>query len=253
MIDAATKLPLQHLSLRVPWHDDKWRGTVCHHPAENAACLILKNIRQNRDDSKEMAKAGESFEDLEQADFPACIGERAGFMAPFEMQRVISHPHSAYSPPHEHFQPIIHKHTAYSADSIPFRWMLASSAFDIAEKYNVQLVPELEEKAEEMMEFPTNWLEDRHNQLAMLDTFHSTIQPQQSLCFFYAKDTPLAEDARRVIVGVGRVTEVRATREYEYSDSPTLRAVLWERTVGHSLGQDPPDGFLLPYQPALQA
>lgn len=252
MIDAASKLPLQHLSMRVPWHDDKWRGTICNHPAENAACLILKNVRKNRDDAKERSAAGKSFEELEQADFPACMGERAGFMAPFEMQRIISHPHAAYSQPHSLFKLIIHKHPAYSADSVPFRWMLASSAFEIAEKYNVQLVPELEEKAESLMGFPTNWLEDRRNQLAMLDTFHSAIQPEQSLCFFYAKDTPLAEDARRVIVGVGRVTEVRASREYEYSDSPTLRAVLWERTVGHSIRPELQDGFLLPYQEVLE-
>ena len=34
----------QHISVRVPWHDNVWNGTVCHFPGENNACLRLKNI-----------------------------------------------------------------------------------------------------------------------------------------------------------------------------------------------------------------
>lgn len=171
MTDGASKLQLQHLSMRVPWHDDKWRGTICNHPAENASCLILKNVHQNRDDARETADASKSFEDLDQSDFPACIGERAGFMAPFAMWRKITHPHSTYSPPHKLFKPLFHKHAAYSADAIPFRWMLASNAQDIAEDHDVSIEPDLEDKAQEFMGFPTNWIEHGHNQRALLNTF----------------------------------------------------------------------------------
>lgn len=41
----ATKLPIHHISIRVPWHDANWDGTVCRRPSSNAACLILKAIR----------------------------------------------------------------------------------------------------------------------------------------------------------------------------------------------------------------
>ncbi len=252
MKDAASKLQLQHLSMRVPWHDDKWPGTICNHPAENASCLILKNVHQNRDDAREMADAGKSFEELEQSAFPACIGERAGFMAPSGMWRKITHPHSAYSPPHKLFKPLLHEHAAYSADAIPFRWMLATNAQDIAENHDISIEPELEDKAQELMGFPTNWIEHGHNQRALLNTFFSAIESQQSLCFFYAKDTPLSDNPGRVIVGVGRITSVDEPIEYEYSDTPTMRAILWERPVTHSVRPDAKDGFLLPYHEIIE-
>lgn len=149
MIDSATKLPLRYLSLRVPWHDDnKWRGTICNHPTENVACLILKNVHQNRDDNREIDNAVKSVENLEQPDFPACIGERAGFMAPVVTWRKITHPHSAYSPPHKLFKSLIHKHAACSAEAIPFPWMLATNAQNIVEDYDIGIMSELEDRAQ---------------------------------------------------------------------------------------------------------
>lgn len=38
----------QHISVRVPWHDDVWDGTVCQNPGENNACLRLTNISEKR-------------------------------------------------------------------------------------------------------------------------------------------------------------------------------------------------------------
>ena len=40
----------QHISLRVPWHDHGWDGTVCADPQNNNACLRLRNISESRDD-----------------------------------------------------------------------------------------------------------------------------------------------------------------------------------------------------------
>lgn len=244
---AASQLPVQHLSVRVPWHDNAWNGTICQSPGDNASCLVLPRVREDRVDSAEIARAGRSFDDLEQSELPACIGERAGFMSPFPLSLSIDHPRSAYSPPHKIFKSLKHRRPSYSADCIPFRWMLAGSAGDIAADYDIGLVPELEDKAAELMGFSSDWLEDGHNQRAMLDTFYSAIQPEQSLCFFYAKDTPLSDNSSRVIVGVGRVSSVGAAQEYEYSEPPELRALLWERTIGHSIRRDFKDGFLLPY------
>jgi hypothetical protein len=52
------------------------------------------------------------------------------------------------------------------------------------------------------MGFNTGWVQLKKNQLVMLDTFFSAIEAGESLCFLYAKDTPLANDVRRVIIGV---------------------------------------------------
>jgi hypothetical protein len=76
MIDAATRLPLRHISVGVPWHDNGWNGTVSNHPKENAACLVLDQIRETRDDEKEAKNSGRSI--------AACLRERGGFMSPFE-------------------------------------------------------------------------------------------------------------------------------------------------------------------------
>ena len=35
----ARRLPVQHLTIRVPWHDGGWAGTVCQRPPENRMSL----------------------------------------------------------------------------------------------------------------------------------------------------------------------------------------------------------------------
>ncbi len=37
MISGARKLAAQHLSIRVPWHDAGWKGSVCARPDLNTA------------------------------------------------------------------------------------------------------------------------------------------------------------------------------------------------------------------------
>lgn len=47
------KYSKKHISIRVPWHDNKWDGTVCKSVKNNNACLILKNCAESRDDKTE--------------------------------------------------------------------------------------------------------------------------------------------------------------------------------------------------------
>jgi hypothetical protein len=118
----------------------------------------------------------------------------------------------------------------------------------LAESLELGWFPDREPK----LPFDSSWVQERGNQRVMLDTFFSALQPQQSLCFFYAKRTPLSEQARRVILGVGRVLSVGEPAEYEYAvPSPPLRSSLWERNVGHSIRPGFLDGFLFPYQQVL--
>jgi hypothetical protein len=49
---------VQHLTVRVAWHDRAWDGTVCDHPSENGFCLALKRIREDRNDADEERVAG---------------------------------------------------------------------------------------------------------------------------------------------------------------------------------------------------
>ena len=48
----ARVLPCHHITIRVPWHDGGWTGSVCARPLENTSCLILPRIgKGKRDDA----------------------------------------------------------------------------------------------------------------------------------------------------------------------------------------------------------
>jgi hypothetical protein len=255
---------LRHLSIRVPWHDNGWDGRVCQNPAGNMACLVLKGIGSKRNDTQEMKHRGESLEVIPDAERPCCINERGFFMAPFEFTRTKKHPYTETSPDsHGHFRETILRHPAYSADAVPFRWMQKPDRWmdarqknkpDFRDVYQLDLDPEREPE----LDFDKGWFQERNNHAALLDCFIGHIRPHESLCFFYAKRTPLSEDSRRVIVGVGTVKHIAESREYRYAmpeeDAP-LRSLLWERLVQHSIRPDGEggftDGFLLPYHQAV--
>jgi hypothetical protein len=86
-----------------------------------------------------------------------------------------------------------------------------------------------------------------------LDTFFGALRPETSLCFFYAKRTPLSENSRRIIVGIGRVKGVGASTYYAYESKGAWKCVLWERNVRHSIRRSGSDGFLMPYAEVLEA
>jgi len=146
---------------------------------------------------------------------------------------------------------------AYSIEAVPYRWTNRKLATDVADKWAVQLDHELEDEADRAMGWSSDWLQDHRNQLRMLDSFFSAVDPGRSLVFIYAKDVPLLEDRQpgtRILVGVGRVRKVDPSVEWSYSAPPQpgqLRSVLWERAVHHSIRPGFEDGFLLPYQALL--
>lgn len=83
---------VQHLSVRVPWHDSVLDGTVCRYPQSNSSCILLKNIGDKRGDLFEIANAGESMAELDLKRMP-CIVERATFMSPRDHQSQLTHPY----------------------------------------------------------------------------------------------------------------------------------------------------------------
>jgi len=248
----ARQLPLHHLSIRVPWHDRKWDGAICDDPKGNTSCLILPRVADEKDDEGEHVARAMFWKELPAPSFPGCSAERGAFMAPFEFTRTLSHPYVKSSEPHKHFDETPLTHPPFSANCIPFRWMLRDSAAEQTELLKLGFDEEAEAEVHEQMGFKTGWVQVKKNQLVMLDTFFSAISPDESLCFFYAKDTPLANDPRRVIVGVGRVAKVRGAVEYKYKTSGTHQAVLWDRIVEHSIRPKGGEGFLFPYHEILE-
>ena len=258
----ARRLPLHHVTIRVPWHDGGWAGNVCTRPLDNSSCLILPRIGEGRRDDVEAHCAGQRLDDLDRADLPPCVGERVSFMAPFALPRTMTHPYTEFYPEtHGHFAATRFVQPAYSAACVPYRWMLREKVegakdgeIGLAERLKIGWVPDREPdiRNHQGKEIETDWVQERENQLALLDTFFGALRPEDSLCFFYAKRTPLSEQSRRVIVGVGRVLSVGEATEYSYKGKERpLRCVLWERNVGHSVRPGFADGFLFPYQEAL--
>jgi hypothetical protein len=259
----ARRLPLHHVTIRVPWHDGGWAGRVCTRPLDNTSCLILPRIGEGRRDEIEDRCAGKRLDELAAGDLPPCVGERVSFMAPFALTRTMTHPYTEiYPETHGHFAPTRFVQPEYSAACVPFRWMLRENVegdskngeAGIAQRLQLGWVadrePDIHNRGGKAVE--TDWVQERENQLAMLDTFFGALRAEESLCFFYAKRTPLSEQSRRVIVGVGRVLSLGETTEYAYkTENPPLRCVLWERNVGHSVRPGFADGFLFPYQEAL--
>jgi ATP-dependent exoDNAse (exonuclease V) alpha subunit len=244
--------PLRHISIRVPWHDNGWNGTVCKEPKLNNACLKLKSIAQNRNDDAETIVAGQSIKDLQPNQLPSCVAERGTFMADFEYTRTVTHPYAKTSPDtHNHFESTLIRHSPYSALAIPFQWMLSKENSNMEQKakeYNLTVNLEWEPE----LRFKTDWVQDRRNQLPLLDCFFEHIHPEESLCFFYAKEVPFVEDSRRVIIGVGRVKNIGSAIEYENNNPGKFRCMLWERSVQHSIRPDFKDGFILPYHDAIE-
>ena len=247
----ASGLPMHHLSIRVPWHDNGWNGTICSDPVANSSCLRLLNIHRKRDDALETSLAGRSLDEPDVVQ-PPCVAERATFMAPFAVTRQVEHPYHATSEAHTHYLPTEFTLPAFTAGCVPFRWMLRENARDIAEALDVIYHDQAEDEAREIMDFDSSWVQHVDNQRRMLDAFFSAIDPGSSLAFFYAKEVPFAEDPRRVLVGVGRVTSVGDAVEYRYSEDGPTRSLIWERAVGHSVRAGFADGFLLPYREAVE-
>ncbi len=250
-----TKLPLRHISIRVPWHDAGWNGTVCGDPVNNASCLRLVNIHERRDDAVEVQLRGRRLDKIESRQQPPCVAERAAFMADFEYERLIKHPYSETSSAHTHYLPTRVELAPFSAQALPYRWMLRQNASTIAEEFDIKFHEEAEHAARDAMGIQSAWIQDIGNQSRMLEGFFSAFEPERSLAFFYSKAVPHTEQRGRVLIGVGWVTDCGQGIEYDYESDPghKSRSMIWERVVRHSIRPNKSSGgFLLPYHAALE-
>ena len=60
-----TSLTHAPITIRVPWHDSGWAGSVCTRPLENTSCLILPRIGEGKRDQVEARCAGRRLDELE--------------------------------------------------------------------------------------------------------------------------------------------------------------------------------------------
>lgn len=129
MIEGSRQLPIQHLTIRVPWHDNNWTGTVCNNPCGNTSCTILPRIATNRDDTLEEVLAGKSFDDLDHEQLPPCVDEHATIMSQSALSLLKNHPYAQRaSTTHGHFEDTPYTIQPHSAAAIPYRWMLRAQS-----------------------------------------------------------------------------------------------------------------------------
>lgn len=243
---------LKHLSIRVPWHDNGWNGSICNNPKANGACLALKNCALKRNDSNEQDYAGQFLKDLDEENYPVCVGERATFMAPFTFHKTLSHPYAKSSPTtHGHLKPTRVLFPSYSAPAVPYHWMLKENSEAKTNHFALNYDEEREPKLDWAENENDDWVQEINNQKALLNCFFEHLKEETSLVFFYAKQVPFVEESGRVLAAVGKINKIIPSEAYEGSNS-RFGAAYWEHMVLHSIRKDGKNGFVLPYLAALE-
>lgn len=239
----------QHISIRVPWHDHDWDGTVCADPTSNNACLRLPNIAKNRDDKAEIAICGQCM--AEHVEDLSCVGEGACFMSPCEIVKETIHPYKKNKnneSTHGHFRLTDITYPAYSFPARPFAWMMKENIEQWKDVYNIDYQSEREPK----LSFYNPWVQEGENQKAIFDYFYGDIVENESLCIAYAKQVPFVEDTRRVVIGIGHVKKIIPAVEHNHTNENSLRSMTWETMICHSIRENHEDGFVIPYRQMME-
>lgn len=239
---------MKHISIRVPWQDNKWSGRVCDCPTNNPFCLILKNICDAKDCEKEEKLASKEWYKLSVDELPACKGENGGFMNEKPYKRKFIHVYNYISSeiPQKKLIPKTFEMPEYSFMGIPFRYLRR----DISDYLNERF-PQFSQ--DENAPFKTDWVFGRQRQYDILGWFKSNIVKGQSLVTFYCKKgNPIDEDSRRIIIGLGEVSSVSPILEFESLINEPYP--FWELMMTHTIRRDLrlSKGFLLPYQEYLK-
>jgi ATP-dependent exoDNAse (exonuclease V) alpha subunit len=252
-------LPTKHLSARVPWHDNKWNGTICCNVLDNSFCRILPKIDSDKDEADE-----EDNSIITDSNHPPCLTEKGTFLSPNEYSRKLVHAWVKINPLFKDFKPAVYHHKPYSFNAVPFYWMMKGKSSDdtphFSEKasiYELDYKTELEDQVDRKLGFDGNiWVQHPKNQKVLLDSFFGCLKKKKSLIFFYAKHTPLSETNERVIVGVAKVNnEISNIIDHNYpSGHQGHKSYAWDRCIEHSLNNTKEsEGFLMPYHEILEA
>jgi len=247
---------VRNLSVRVPWHDRAWDGHVCDDPLGNSSCLALKLISEKRRDDIEEGVKSEAFESLTPDQTPPCLRASASFLSAhaYSYESVMSY--STWSKDHNHIQPRPVHIPAWGALTIPYRWMLKESGFQIAQDLELDAAPEREPVNPNWLA-RTSWIQGFSNQAALLEAFAKPLIEEESLVLLYATRTPLCDDERRVVLGGALLNKKHDLVEYPYKNGQdsALKAMVWERPIQHSLRPARAGGFtggfVMPYHALL--
>ena len=224
-----------HLSVRLAWHDNGWDGRICKAPHLNAYCIAHEHIRDARNDDKERESAGEALADLE-GWLPPCSRDPGAFAPrgfrlrhedPLEFRRLPA---------------VVEDIPAYSACPAPYRWMLEEHFRDICEAEDLSIPASPGNK-------DGGWVQEPERQIALLNHFWGKLLLGSSLVFFYSNQgNPLDEQSARVVVGVGRLSDIGPQLYFGQHPRHPGEFPVWSRRITHN---HPAEGLRLPYQEYL--
>jgi len=234
-----------HISIRVPWHDNGWNGSICNDPSTNVSCLRLANILDNRDENLECSNCGKCMKEFEE-DLP-CIPENGSFMSEVPLEKTQIHPYKGINKLYDHFLETTVVYPPYSFSCRPYSWLLNRNIQNRFEDYGIEYNKKIEPDG-----FFTNWIQDGHNHKAVFDWFYKDVKPMESICIAYAKQVPFFENKGRVVIGMGFVKEVIPAVEHNHTDKGIMTSMTWETRICHTIRKDNKDGFLIPYQEMVE-
>ena len=189
---------------------------------------------------------------------PPCLRASASFLSAhaYSFESVMSY--STWSKDHKHIQPRPVHIPAWGALTIPYRWMLKDTGFEIAKDLELDADKDREPDSPDWLG-RTSWIQGFGNQEALLEAFAAPLVEEESLVLFYATRTPLCDDERRVVLGVALLNKKHDLQEYTYKDAgkSALKAMVWERPILHSMrrareGGGFAGGFVMPYHELLK-
>lgn len=239
---------MNHISIRVPWHDNGWNGRYCLNPSCNTFCKVLPNIALSKKEW-ENNFANQKWGLLPQKNWPACYGENGGFMNDYPYPRFFEHrySHLPYKIPHRKLLPTEIEIPPYCALGVPYRYLLKSEQSNLQKKH-----PEFH--PDEEAPFPTGWVFGRERLNDILSWFKNNLGNNESICVFYCKGgNPIDDQGKRLITGIGDISNVHPVLQYKSSSNTTYP--FWEILLEHSIRENlkESNGFLIPYQKYLEA
>ncbi|MDP9605546.1 UNVERIFIED_ORG: hypothetical protein J2W38_005360 [Variovorax paradoxus] len=241
-----------HLSIRVPWHDARWNGTVCRSPELNCHCIEYENILAKKSVVVELGQRGQHFADLLDKK-PPCYDESGGFLSARPWATHHEHPYKNWklvADTHAHLERTGWTVEPFTAHAVPFRWLSRTKLDDFTQPRLVEALPSDIAPSG----YRSDWVFLPEVQEAILDGFFNPIQRDRSLALFYTKSRhPIGDDIPRLLVGIGLVTNVGEMRYYESSDPHKRRHPIWQRDIAHSLRSDGTKGLLIPFHDYLES
>ncbi|HEU0026794.1 MAG TPA: AAA family ATPase [Ktedonobacterales bacterium] len=224
-----------HLSARLAWHDRGWDGTVCAAPHLNASCISLRHVRKGRNDERERKAAGATIATLPGWQ-PPCMQDAAAY-APRGYHVTYRDPLERRALPsaHDILPP-------YSCSPSPYRWLREENLPEILREENLSLRPPGQPR-------DRGWVAEADRQRTLLVRFWRKIEPGKSLIFYYCNQgNPVDEDTARIIVGVGRISEVGPQLYFGEKRSHPDQYPVWPRRVTQDY---PQQGVRIPYHEYL--